>query len=158
VRTGGDIQFKQRSVEGATPPAGTQVERLILDGQQRMTSLFQALLLDKPVQSQDVRKHPVSRWFYVGIRGALDPHTDHEETIRFLPPDRAVRNFRGEPIEDLSAPERSISDTCPTKSPWLPPLRDLSDRTPEAADSESMHCERPISGGAQGYNYAGGAA
>jgi uncharacterized protein with ParB-like and HNH nuclease domain len=46
-------------IEGATPPARTQVERLILHGQQRLTSLFQALLLDKPVQTQDVRKHPI---------------------------------------------------------------------------------------------------
>jgi hypothetical protein len=106
LRTGGDIRFKQRPVEGATPPARTQVERLILDGQQRLTSLFQALLLDKPVQTQDVRKHPISGWFYVDIRGALDPHTDREETIRFLPSDRVVRNFRGEPSEDLSTPEQ----------------------------------------------------
>jgi hypothetical protein len=106
LRTGGDIRFKQRPVEGATPPARTQVERLILDGQQRLTSLFQALLLDKPVQTQDVRKHPIAGWFYVDIRDALDPHTDREETIRLLPPDKVVRNFRGEPIEDLSTPEQ----------------------------------------------------
>src|ERR1022692_3195258 len=39
LRTGGEVRFKQRPVEGATPPPGVRPERLILDGQQRLTSL-----------------------------------------------------------------------------------------------------------------------
>ncbi|MEO3829174.1 hypothetical protein [Actinomadura sp. B10D3] len=35
----------------------------------------------------------------------MDPNTDREETIRFLPADRMVRNFRGEILEDYSAVE-----------------------------------------------------
>ena len=42
LRTGGPVRFKQRPVEGAEPAPGVQPERLILDGQQRLTSLFQA--------------------------------------------------------------------------------------------------------------------
>ncbi|MCO5994766.1 GmrSD restriction endonuclease domain-containing protein [Actinoallomurus rhizosphaericola] len=106
LKTGGDVRFKQRAVEGATPAAGVEPERLILDGQQRMTSLFQALKLGLPLKTQDVRKRPVSGWFYIDMRQALDPSGDREEAIRFLPADRIVRNFRGEVIKDYSTPDR----------------------------------------------------
>jgi hypothetical protein len=105
LRTGGDVRFKLRPVEGAEPLSHVHPDRLILDGQQRLTSLFQALLSAKPVQTQDVRKHPVSGWFYINMRSALDVNADREETIRFLPADRLIRNFRGEATEDYSTPE-----------------------------------------------------
>jgi hypothetical protein len=106
LRTGGPVRFKQRPVEGAQPPSSVRPERLILDGQQRLTSLFQALKLTRPIETQDVRKRPVSGWFYIDMRAALDPDADREEAIRFLPADRIVRNFRNEPVEDLSSAER----------------------------------------------------
>src|SRR5262245_8747064 len=46
LQTGGaGVKFKQRPIEGAAPPTGVRASRLILDGQQRLTSLFQALTL-----------------------------------------------------------------------------------------------------------------
>lgn len=105
LRTGGDVRFKQRPVEGATPPAGTRPERLILDGQQRLTSLFQALKLGTAVQTQDVRKRPTSGWFYIDMNAALRLDGDREEAIRFLPADRIVRDFRGDRLQDYSTPE-----------------------------------------------------
>src|SRR5687768_6516255 len=39
-----NVRFKPRLVEGLTLPVVPEPERLILDGQQRLTSLFQALL------------------------------------------------------------------------------------------------------------------
>lgn len=104
LRAGGDVRFKQRPIEGAYPPPGVRPERLILDGQQRLTSLFQALASNRPVETQDVRKHPVAGWFYIDMLAALNPNADREEAIRLLPADRVVRNFRGEPVEDYSEP------------------------------------------------------
>jgi hypothetical protein len=106
LRTGGDVRFKLRPVEGAMPLADVQPERLILDGQQRLTSLFQSLASGKPVQTQDIRKHPVAGWFYMDMRMALDPYADREEAILFLPADRMQRNFRGEITADYSTGER----------------------------------------------------
>ncbi|MET8349023.1 DUF262 domain-containing protein [Micromonospora sp. NPDC005206] len=106
LRTGGPVRFKERPVEGATPPVNQRPERLILDGQQRLTSLFQSLKLGKPVRTQDVRKRPVSGWFYIDMRAALDPDGDREEAIYFVPEDRVVRNFRKEPIRDYSTPDK----------------------------------------------------
>ena len=106
LRAGGDVRFKLRPVEGSTPLPGTQPERLILDGQQRLTSLFQAVASGRPVETQDVRKHKVSGWFYMDMRTALNPNADREDAILFLPTDRVQRNFRGEITADCSTPEK----------------------------------------------------
>jgi uncharacterized protein with ParB-like and HNH nuclease domain len=51
LRTGGDVRFKERAIEGAEPTV--EAQRLILDGQQRLTSLFQALLLGEANQDRE---------------------------------------------------------------------------------------------------------
>jgi hypothetical protein len=102
LQAGGDVRFKYRPIEGAAPPATATPDTLVLDGQQRLTSLFQSLKQGSPVVTQDLRKQRVSGWFYVDMRAAVDGNTDREDAIRFLPADRVVRNFRGEPVEDYS--------------------------------------------------------
>lgn len=105
LKAGGDVRFKYRPIEGATPAGRPEPESLVLDGQQRLTSLFQALKLDTPVVTQDLRKQQVSGWFYVDMRKALDKNEDREEAIRFIPESRKVLNFRREVIEDYSTRE-----------------------------------------------------
>lgn len=110
LRTGGaEVTFRPRPIQGAAPGAAVQAGRLILDGQQRLTALFQSLLLQTPLKAQDVRKKPVEGWLYIDMLLALDPNADREETIRLLPPDRIVRNFRGEVTEDYSTPEKEYA-------------------------------------------------
>ena len=56
LRAGGEtVRFKQRPLEGAPRPKNREADRLILDGQQRLTSLFQSLRLDRPVLTRDQR-------------------------------------------------------------------------------------------------------
>ncbi len=106
LKAGGDVRFKYRPIEGATPTGEPEPDTLVLDGQQRLTSLFQALKLKGPVVTQDLRKHQVSGWFYVDMAQALDENSDREDAIRFLPETRKVLNFRGQVVEDYSTPER----------------------------------------------------
>lgn len=102
------VRFKPRLVEGA--PASTQEpERLILDGQQRLTSLFQALYSGEPVATRDVRKNPIKRWYYVHIPTALDRNADREDAIRAVPEDKYSRNFRGEVEQDYTTTERECA-------------------------------------------------
>ncbi|MBQ1124625.1 DUF262 domain-containing protein [Streptomyces sp. B15] len=105
LKAGGDVRFKYRPIEGAAPPGDAEPESLVLDGQQRLTSLFQALKLHRPVETQDLRNHRAAGWFYADMRAALEENGDREEAIRFLPESRVVRNFRGEVLEDYSTPE-----------------------------------------------------
>lgn len=102
---GQDVRFQTRSVEGA-PQASTAPDRLILDGQQRLTSLYLALFSGKAVDTRDAHKQSIKRWYYLDIKKALDPLADREEAVVGLPEDRVVRNFRGEPLVDYSTPER----------------------------------------------------
>ncbi len=103
LQTGGvGIRFKHRSIEGAQPPAGVHPKRLVLDGQQRLTALFQALMLDRPVKVKDERGKALEVWFYLDMRKALANGGDREEAIRVLPADKRVKTFRGEVVEDYS--------------------------------------------------------
>lgn len=56
LETGGETRFQVRPVEGVELPPNTNPEELILDGQQRLTSLTQVLKLDKPVATRDAKK------------------------------------------------------------------------------------------------------
>jgi Uncharacterized conserved protein len=97
-----EVRFKPRLVEGVVHTAPPEPERLILDGQQRLTSLFQALMLGQPVTTRDLRGNEIQRWYYLDINKALSPNGDRDEAIIGVPGDRKVRNFRGEVIADYS--------------------------------------------------------
>lgn len=103
LRTGGSVRFKVRPIEGA-PASQLSPERLILDGQQRITSLYQALHRNCPVETADGRKNPASGWFYIDMDAAVADPGSREEAIHFVPRDRIRRNFRGQVILDLSSP------------------------------------------------------
>src|SRR3981189_3354769 len=102
--TGGPVNFKPRPVEGAPPDAkGVSPQSLLLDGQQRMTSLYQVTLRGKVVETVTPKKKKVRRWFYIDIRKALDPLIDREEAIVGVPEDRITKtNFGHEVRLDLS--------------------------------------------------------
>ncbi len=104
LQAGGDsIRFKQRPLEGASP-SDNMAHRLILDGQQRLTSLFQSLLLGEPVETRDQRGKLIKRWYYVDMKMALDENADREEAIFSVPADRIERTFRNEVRRNYSSP------------------------------------------------------
>ncbi len=106
LRAGGEtVRFRQRTIEGADETQ-REAERLILDGQQRLTSLFQSLALGRPVLTRDQRGREIERWYHIDMRQALDPNADREEAIRSLPVDRRITRFGRDVIEDYSTPER----------------------------------------------------
>jgi hypothetical protein len=105
--SGGPVNFKPRPVEGA-PPEAKQVSphSLLLDGQQRMTSLYQVTLRGRVVETITPKKRKVKLWFYIDIRKALDPSIEREEAIISVPEDRIVRtDFARETVLDLSSAE-----------------------------------------------------
>ena len=53
LESGGEARFQVRPVEGVSLPPDRRAERLILDGQQRLTSLTQVLKLREPVSTRD---------------------------------------------------------------------------------------------------------
>lgn len=104
-----DVRFKPRLLEGVEMANPPHPERLILDGQQRLTSLFQALFSDKPASTKDARGNQIKRWYYLDIKKALNQNGDREEAIISIPEDRIIRNFRGEEVADYSGPEKECA-------------------------------------------------
>ena len=108
LETGGPVNFKPRAVEGAPAEAKQVPPRLLLlDGQQRITSLYQVTLRGKVVETVTPNKKKVKRWFYLDIRKSLDIRVDREEAIVGVPEDRIVRtDFGREMVLDLSSAQR----------------------------------------------------
>lgn len=107
LATGGPVNFKPRPIEGA-PDAANSVkpQALLLDGQQRITSLYQVTLRDKVVETVTPKKKRVKRWFYIDIRKAMDPLADREDAVIGVPEDRVVRKDFGREERDLSSPAK----------------------------------------------------
>ena len=107
LEAGGPVNFKPRPIEGV-PIEAKQVspQSLLLDGQQRLTSLYQVTLRGKVVETITPKNRKVKRWFYLDIQKSLDPSIDREEAIIGVPEDKVVRtNFGRDIILDLSSPE-----------------------------------------------------
>lgn len=113
LETGGEARFKVRPVEGidpATVPAD-KVEKLILDGQQRLTSLSQVLILDKAVKTRDEKKRPVERFYYIDIERALEGPESYEQAIVAVGADKTVRTNFGKDITlDLRTQEQEFKN------------------------------------------------
>ncbi|HEY5834868.1 GmrSD restriction endonuclease domain-containing protein [Streptomyces sp.] len=108
LETGGRSPFRARTLTGAdqTTTAVTP-NLLLLDGQQRLTSLFQALHLDRPVLTTDARNKPVKRWYYVDIAKAVGSPADRDEAIVSVPEDKVLRSDFARKVQlDLSSTER----------------------------------------------------
>lgn len=105
-----EVRFKPRCVEGVELQSEVEPTQLILDGQQRLTALFLSLRSNKPVPTKDVRDKPLKRWYYISIPKALDPESDREEAIYSLPEDRIIRDFRYQPVNDYSTPDKEFQE------------------------------------------------
>jgi hypothetical protein len=105
----GEVAFAVRSVEGA-PPASKPLEAYLLDGQQRMTSLYQSTSTRSPVLTQTAKKRPARLHFYFDIKDALNPNVTRRDAIVAVPEDRVIReNFGRDIALDLSTEEEEFT-------------------------------------------------
>lgn len=111
VETGGEgSRFKWRPIEGVDAAGTREPEQLLLDGQQRLTSLFQVMRSRKPVDTQDARGKELRRWYYIDIAKALGAESDREEAIISVPDDLVIREDFGRKIKaDYTTVEAEIS-------------------------------------------------
>lgn len=104
---GTETRFRPRPIAGVDTEQLLPPEKLMLDGQQRTTSLFQALKSARPVDTTDAKGKKLKRWYYVDIEKALDPLLDREEAIVSVPEDRILHRDFGRVVEaDYSTIER----------------------------------------------------
>ena len=108
LANGGSVRFKPRPLEG-TPPAIMNVtpDTLILDGQQRLTALFQSLMSGEAVSIKGTR---MRRWYYLDMHECVTNESNREEAIVSVPEDRKLRKFKGRRVLDLSTPENEYAN------------------------------------------------
>jgi hypothetical protein len=112
LECGGEVQFKARPVEGAPLNPGRE-RRLILDGQQRLTSLYSTLRAKGPVRTSDGKGTAIERVYYFDIRRCLDPSVDRKDAVVSLDPSRQIReNFNRSVRFDVSTPELEYTHLC----------------------------------------------
>lgn len=107
LETGGEARFQVRPVENVPffglPP---EAESLILDGQQRLTSLTQVLALKGTVKTRDNKGKPIERYYYLHILTALEGPDRLDDALLAVEPDRKQKaNFGRDVVLDLSSRE-----------------------------------------------------
>lgn len=97
------IHFKHKPIEGSAANPSIEPDELILDGQQRLTSLYNALFSKNPVHTKTEKGKEIDRYYYINIEKALDPTADDEDVIVSIPATKQIVSDFGRKIEkDLS--------------------------------------------------------
>ena len=108
METGGEVRFQVRPVEGLEASVSVQEpEKLILDGQQRLTSLTQAVALSSAVNTTTSKGKDIKRHYYFHIPTALDGVDRLEEALIAVDENKQIRSDFGRRVDlDLSTREQ----------------------------------------------------
>lgn len=87
LERGGEVDFQPRGIEG-TSFGSVEPDHLLLDGQQRMTSLYQALYTASPAYLKNVKGLKVERHLFVHIPTAVREGQSFEDAIQLVGGDR----------------------------------------------------------------------
>jgi len=114
LQAGGEARFQIRPIEGVDLPNNANAaEHLILDGQQRLTSLTQVLKLRRPVKTRDTKKKEVELFYYFDIEKALQDGAGLREALIGVDRTRMKRtNFGRNIVLDLGTPEKEFERFC----------------------------------------------
>ena len=112
LEAGGNVAFHPRRIEGSPKENELIVpQELLLDGQQRMTSLYQATIRGEVVETKTARGKELLRWFYFDMEMALDPMVAREDSIVIVREDKTIRSQFDQIIDlDLSSQEKEFEN------------------------------------------------
>ncbi len=135
LETGGEARFQLRPVEGVELPPGSSPELLILDGQQRLTTLTQVLALKTAVKTRTDKGKAIQRHYYWHIPTALEGGERLEDAIIAVEEDKVERTNFGKDIKlNLSTPEyeyQRMYFPCDQTLDWAGWLQGLNKNNPE---------------------------
>lgn len=100
-----NVKFKYRMIEGVKA-FDVVPDYLVLDGQQRLTSMYRATCCKDPVNTTTEKGKNIKRYYYLDIKKCLDEDEDREEAVLSIPADRKLKtNFDRDIVLDLSTKE-----------------------------------------------------
>jgi hypothetical protein len=91
-----EVKFKPRAIQGAEQNG--YPDYFILDGQQRLTTLFQTLNTNKVVKTKNSKQKEIKRWYYFDIKKALNNPFDIIEAIISVPENKKITRDFGREI------------------------------------------------------------
>ena len=98
-----NIRFKYRVIEGSSS-VGVVPDELILDGQQRLTSIYTSLYSSDAVNTRTDKGQPIKRFYYIDMAKAVDSTVDRVDAIISVPETRQITSDFGRKIDlDLSS-------------------------------------------------------
>lgn len=110
---GENIRFKCRKFVGVPDDVNAEPEYLVLDGQQRLTTLFQVFKCKTPVYTRldTKRDKTIRRFYYLDIKKCLNPDEDRLDAIISISDKRVITSEIGRKIElDLTTPEKEYEN------------------------------------------------
>lgn len=107
LETGNEnVRFKAKPVEGVKLEEEVEPELLILDGQQRITSLYKTIMSNEIVSTRNEKNYKIQRWYYIDMKKAMNGSYDLEEAIISLNEKKQItEDFGRDIILDLSKKE-----------------------------------------------------
>lgn len=94
--------FKSRLFDGVNR-SNSEPNMLVLDGQQRLTSIYRSMLSKTVVNTMDTQKKKTNRYYYLNILKCLDPNVDRIDAVISVPEDKIIKENIGRDIKlDLS--------------------------------------------------------
>jgi hypothetical protein len=111
LECGGDgMRFKSRPFTNASDNGKTP-ELLVLDGQQRLTSIYCVMYGERPVPTQTIKKENIERYYYLDIAKCLDPEADRMDGVVSVPANKIVKeDFGRKVVLDIHAREGEFKE------------------------------------------------
>ena len=83
-----EIKFKYRTIKGVGE-LNVVPDFLVLDGQQRLTSIYQSMFSQQPVSTKTEKgKNNIERYYYLSMEKCMDKYEDRIDAVISVPSDR----------------------------------------------------------------------
>ncbi len=102
-----EIKFKYRTIKGVGE-LNVVPDFLVLDGQQRLTSIYQSMFSQQPVSTKTEKgKNNIERYYYLSMEKCMDKYEDRIDAVISVPSDRKIKeNFDRDVKLDLSTQDK----------------------------------------------------
>jgi hypothetical protein len=95
----GGVPFKPRLFEDVSLQPAPIPKTLVLDGQQRLTSMYLALRSGQPVKTRTEKGVEVHRVYFLDMAKCLDPAADREEAVISVPDSLKITSDFGRQVD-----------------------------------------------------------